>query len=107
MTYREAVDIAQRDVARRYVEELLTLHRGNVSAAAHHAGIERESFHQLLRRCDARAEQFRDEGRNPPGDDGDSERGRRDARYGVQVSGFASTSSTAARIEASDISVPY
>jgi len=53
----------------RFVEASLTLHRGNASAAAHHAGIERESFHRLLRRHDLRAEQFREDGRDAPRDD--------------------------------------
>lgn len=71
MTYREAIDMARHDVARRYVEALPTLHRVNVPAAAHHACVERKSFHRPLRRHDVRAEQFRDEGATPQ-DDGDS-----------------------------------
>ena len=70
MTYREAIDTAQHEVARRYLEALLTLHRGNVSVAAQHAGIERESFHRLLRRHDLRAEQFREDSHEAPGDHG-------------------------------------
>ncbi len=66
MTYREVIDTAQHEAARRYLEALLKLHRGNVSAAALHAGIERESFHRLLRRHDLRAEQFREDARDAP-----------------------------------------
>ncbi|MDP3215745.1 MAG: sigma-54 dependent transcriptional regulator [Deltaproteobacteria bacterium] len=70
MTYREAMDTTHDEVARRYLEALLTLHAGNVSAAAQHAGVERESFHRLLRRHDLRAEQFRSDGRDAPGGQG-------------------------------------
>ena len=76
MTYREVVDTARDDATRRYLEALLTKHRGNVTNAAAQAGLERESFHRLLRRHDVRAEGFRagipvvPSGR-PPDDDDD------------------------------------
>ncbi len=62
MTYREAVDTARDDAARRYLEVLLAEHQGNVTAAAAKAGVERESFHRLLRRHGLRAEAWREEG---------------------------------------------
>ena len=62
MTYREVVDGARDEVVRRYLEALLARFRGNVSGAAAHAGVERESFHRLLRRYDLRAERFRGDG---------------------------------------------
>jgi len=68
MTYREAVDGARDEVIRRYLEAVLQHHRGNVTAAAQHAGVERESFHRLMRRHGLRAEQYRDESRGDKGD---------------------------------------
>jgi two-component system response regulator HydG len=32
---------------------------GNVTRAAEHAGVERESFHRLLRKCGIQADEFR------------------------------------------------
>jgi transcriptional regulator of acetoin/glycerol metabolism len=61
MTYREAIDHARDESVRRYLEAVLRAQHGNVSAAAQHAGVERESFHRLLRRHGMRAESFRDE----------------------------------------------
>ena len=82
MTYREVVDVARDEVTRRYLEAVLARHRGNVTAAASHAGVERESFHRLLRRHDVRAEPFREEAaaelprprpaRDPDGDEDES-----------------------------------
>ncbi len=65
MTYREAVDAARDEAARRYLEALLAEHQGNVTAAAAKAGIERESFHRLLRRHGLRAEAWRDDNPEP------------------------------------------
>jgi two-component system response regulator HydG len=75
MTYREAVDLARDEGTRRYLEALLARHRGNVTAAAAQAGVERESFHRLLRRHGLRADVWREEAsesmrpRPPTGDD--------------------------------------
>jgi two-component system response regulator HydG len=61
MTYREAVDHARDEGTRRYLEALLARHRGNVTVAATQAGVERESFHRLLRRHGLRADVWREE----------------------------------------------
>ncbi|MBI5513787.1 MAG: sigma-54-dependent Fis family transcriptional regulator [Deltaproteobacteria bacterium] len=61
MTYREAVDVAREAATRRYLEAVLARHRGNVTAAAALAGVERESFHRLLRRHGLRADAWREE----------------------------------------------
>jgi two-component system response regulator HydG len=66
LTYREVVDVARDEVTRRYLEALLVRHRGNVTAAASQAGVERESFHRLLRRFDLRADRFREEAAQDP-----------------------------------------
>lgn len=61
LTYREVVDLARDEVTRRYLEMVLVRCKGNVTVAALRAGVERESFHRLLRRHDVRAERFREE----------------------------------------------
>jgi two-component system response regulator HydG len=61
LTYREAVDASREETNRRYLEAVLRRFRGDVAAAATHAGIERESFYRLLRRSGLAAEDFREE----------------------------------------------
>jgi two-component system response regulator HydG len=63
LTYREAVDTAREETNRRYIEAVLRRFRGDVAAAAAHAGIERESFYRLMRRCGLVAEDYRDDQR--------------------------------------------
>ncbi len=60
LTYREAVDASREETNRRYLEAVLRRFNGDVSAAAQHAGVERESFYRMLRRCGLSAEEFRD-----------------------------------------------
>jgi two-component system response regulator HydG len=62
LTYREAVDASRVETNRRYLDAVLRRYRGDVSAAAEHAGIERESFYRLLRRAGLSADEFRDHG---------------------------------------------
>jgi len=64
LTYREATDASREETNRRYLEAVLRRFRGDVNEAAQHAGIERESFYRLLRRCGLSADDFR-EGRAP------------------------------------------
>jgi two-component system response regulator HydG len=59
LTYREAVDASREETNRRYLEAVLRRFQGDVVAAAAHAGVERESFYRLLRRCGLSAEEFR------------------------------------------------
>jgi len=59
LTYREAVDASRVETNRRYLEVVLRRFRGDVSAAAEHAGVERESFYRLLRRAGLSADEFR------------------------------------------------
>jgi two-component system response regulator HydG len=59
LTYREAVDASREETNRRYLEAVLRRFQGDVAAAAAHAGVERESFYRLLRRCGLSAEEFR------------------------------------------------
>jgi two-component system response regulator HydG len=64
LTYREAVDASREETNRRYLEAVLRRFRGDVAAAAAHAGIERESFYRLLRRSGLTADDFREGGRS-------------------------------------------
>ena len=61
LTYRQAVDVSREETNRRYLKALLRRFRGDVTAAATHAGVERESFYRLLRRGGLSAEEFRDD----------------------------------------------
>jgi two-component system, NtrC family, response regulator HydG len=67
LSYRDAVDASREETNRRYVEAVLRRFKGDVVAAAAHAGIERESFYRLLRRYGMNAEDFREERRAPGG----------------------------------------
>jgi two-component system response regulator HydG len=60
LSYRDAVDASREETNRRYLEAVLRRFNGDVAAAAEHAGMERESFYRLLRRCGLSAEQFRE-----------------------------------------------
>jgi transcriptional regulator with PAS, ATPase and Fis domain len=51
---REVRERWLRHVERRYLEQLLVVHRNNVSAAARAAGIDRVHFHRLLTRAGLR-----------------------------------------------------
>ena len=48
--YQQARDQVLAEFERRYVEQLLRVHRGNVSAAARSSGIDRTYLHRLMRR---------------------------------------------------------
>jgi two-component system response regulator HydG len=50
MTWAEAKEQGRLETARTYLRDVLRRHEGNVGAAAHHAGVERESFYRLMRR---------------------------------------------------------
>jgi two-component system response regulator HydG len=63
LSYREAVDASREETNRRYLEAVMRRFRGDVSKAASHAGVERESFYRLLRRCGISADDFREERR--------------------------------------------
>jgi len=60
LPYREAMELAQDRALREYVSGLLRAEQGNVTRAAKRAGIERESFHRLMRRCGLRSSDFRE-----------------------------------------------
>jgi two-component system response regulator HydG len=59
LEYREAMDRASERFQRRYLTELLKRTGGNVTRAAEKAGIERESFHRLMRKVDVDADEIR------------------------------------------------
>ncbi|HRU04189.1 MAG TPA: sigma-54 dependent transcriptional regulator [Candidatus Brocadiia bacterium] len=60
LPYKEAMELASRQASRQYAAGLLAKTQGNVTAAAELAGIERESFHRLLRKLGLRASDFRE-----------------------------------------------
>ena len=51
--------ISREETNRRYLAAVLRRFSGDVTEAARHAGVERESFYRLLRRADLTAEEFR------------------------------------------------
>ena len=67
LSYRDAVDASREETNRRYLEAVMRRFRGDVSKAASHAGVERESFYRLLRRCGISADDFREERRTLDG----------------------------------------
>ena len=61
LPYRDAMDRASASFQRQYLVEVLKRAGGNVTRAAEHAGIERESFHRLMRKCGIKSEEVRRE----------------------------------------------
>ena len=59
MPYRDAMDRISEEGQRQYLTEMLLKCEGNVTRAAERAGIERESFHRLMRKCGVQAEEIR------------------------------------------------
>lgn len=59
LTWSEAQEQGRREVARRYLKEVLRKHGGQVGEAATHAGVERESFYRLLRRYGIQPDEHR------------------------------------------------
>ena len=59
LPYREAIATERERTTREYLVALLTDLQGNVTQAAERAGIERESFHRLMKRHGVRAEDYR------------------------------------------------
>lgn len=60
LSYRDAVDASREETNRRYLEAVLRRFHGDVNEAARHAGVERESFYRLMRRCGLNADDFRE-----------------------------------------------
>lgn len=59
LSYRQAIAVERERATREYLVALLREVQGNVTQAAERAGIERESFHRLMKRHGVRAEDFR------------------------------------------------
>jgi two-component system response regulator HydG len=57
LTWADAQQQGRREIARRYLKEVLRRHDGQVGEAATHAGVERESFYRLLRRYGIQADE--------------------------------------------------
>jgi two-component system response regulator AtoC len=62
LPYRKAIAVERERATREYVVALLQDVQGNVTQAAERAGIERESFHRLMKRHAVRAEDYRPKG---------------------------------------------
>lgn len=62
LTYREAIAAGRGRATRDYVIAILRDVKGNVTQAAEKAGIERESFHRLMKRHGVKAEDYRPKG---------------------------------------------
>lgn len=60
LSYREALEWARERALRQYLDALMHRHLGNVTQAAQHAGIERESLHRLLRKAGLDAASYRE-----------------------------------------------
>ncbi|MBS2012562.1 MAG: sigma-54-dependent Fis family transcriptional regulator [Deltaproteobacteria bacterium] len=59
LPYRDAIALERERATKDYLVALLRDVQGNVTQAAERAGIERESFHRLMKRHGVRAEDFR------------------------------------------------
>jgi len=60
LSYRDALEIARERTTRTYLDALLRRYQGNVTRAAQHAGVERESLHRLIRKADLDARGYRE-----------------------------------------------
>ena len=56
LSYRDAMERMRLQCQREYLIAVLKRAEGNVTKAAEAAGIERESFHRLMRKCSLRSE---------------------------------------------------
>jgi two-component system response regulator HydG len=70
LTWTQALEKGREEVARRYLEEVLSKHDGRVAEAAAHAQVERESFYRLMRRFNIDPDAYR--ARRGPGTSGRS-----------------------------------
>jgi DNA-binding NtrC family response regulator len=61
LPYRQAMQRMGLRVQRQYLLEVLRMCEGNVTRAAEHAGVERESFHRLMRKCGVQSDEVRRE----------------------------------------------
>lgn len=59
LPYREALELMKERATRQYLEALLRASEGNVSRAAEHAELARESLHRLLKRHHVDPDAFR------------------------------------------------
>ena len=64
LSYRDAIQRLRVEGVKRYLEAVLRRFGGNVTAAAEHADVERESFYRLCRQHGVNPVEFRgaDEG---------------------------------------------
>ncbi len=60
LTWAEALERGRHEAGRRYLEGVLRRYHGQVTEAAEHAGVERESFYRLMRRFGVDPDRYRD-----------------------------------------------
>jgi DNA-binding NtrC family response regulator len=70
--FRHAVERARDRASRNYLVQLMALFHGNVTRAAKHARMTRESLHRVLKKHDVRSDDFKDhaDDADDPGSDG-------------------------------------
>lgn len=59
LSFKEAMDAAQEEAARRLLRTLLETHQGSVTRAAEAAGVARETLHRQLKRYGVNPDEFR------------------------------------------------
>lgn len=59
LNYRDAIEVARDGASREYLVALLRRFSGNVTKAAAHAGVQRESLHRLLKKHGLRSDDFK------------------------------------------------
>lgn len=59
LSYKEALAVSSKRFARDYITAILKEHGGNVTKAALHAGINRESLHRLMRKYGVQSIDFK------------------------------------------------
>ncbi len=59
LPYKDAVRVARDQGVRAYLDALMQAYDGNVTRAARHAGVERESLHRLLRKHGLHSDDFK------------------------------------------------
>ena len=60
LSYREVVDLARDRASRHYLVALMRRFAGNVTHAAEHASMERETLHRLLKKYGVRSDSFKE-----------------------------------------------
>jgi DNA-binding NtrC family response regulator len=60
LPYKKALAMSSKRFAKDYIMAVLKKHKGNVTRAALHAGINRESLHRLMRKYEIHSADFKE-----------------------------------------------